>query len=241
MGETPIARFIENMARESAAAADRLVADRDALRAQLAERDREIERLRAEFQRINVQDPELMEKVRGFVNAEHGLVVDMQDDTGRTGLYVETGFLRGLLGEIARMEAVEMSRGIALACEISDHKKTWEALSASQAREREAMEAHLRTIDQRDAAEDALSDAFRLVTGREPEWSNLFGYADAMEEITASLGQKESALAAARKALEDLLGCFVHPCHPGEAAMSAMVSVRELKRYRAALAPEQKG
>lgn len=43
--------------------------------------------------------------------------------------------------------------------------------------------AHLRTIDERDAAESALSDAYRAVCGREPEWSNNFGYADAVREM----------------------------------------------------------
>ena len=60
--------------------------------------------LREEFNRINVRDPELMAKARGYANADHGLVVDMQDGTGRTGLYVETGFLRLLF---ARNEELE--------------------------------------------------------------------------------------------------------------------------------------
>jgi hypothetical protein len=38
-------------------------------------------------------------------------------------------------------------------------------------------------IAERDAAEDALSAAFALVTGREPEWSNLFGYPEALAEM----------------------------------------------------------
>ncbi len=38
-------------------------------------------------------------------------------------------------------------------------------------------------IDERDAAEDALSQAFYLVTGRSPEWSNVFGHSQALEEI----------------------------------------------------------
>lgn len=41
-------------------------------------------------------------------------------------------------------------------------------------------------IDQRDAAEEALSHAYYLVTGRSPEWSNLFGHTEALEEIEDS-------------------------------------------------------
>jgi len=40
-----------------------------------------------------------------------------------------------------------------------------------------------RLIDQRDSAEEALSQAYFLVIGRSPEWSNLFGHAEALEEI----------------------------------------------------------
>jgi len=38
-------------------------------------------------------------------------------------------------------------------------------------------------IDERDNAENALSQAYYLVTGHSPEWSNLFGHAEALEEI----------------------------------------------------------
>ena len=40
-----------------------------------------------------------------------------------------------------------------------------------------------RLIERHDAAEDALSQAYRIVTGDLPEWSNMFGYWDALGEI----------------------------------------------------------
>lgn len=43
--------------------------------------------------------------------------------------------------------------------------------------------AHERTIEQRDKAEEALSQAYYIITGRSPEWSNLFGTNEALEEI----------------------------------------------------------
>jgi hypothetical protein len=43
--------------------------------------------------------------------------------------------------------------------------------------------AHLQTIDERDAAEEALSQAYFLVKGESPQWSNLFGHNEAIEEI----------------------------------------------------------
>jgi chromosome segregation ATPase len=42
---------------------------------------------------------------------------------------------------------------------------------------------HLQTIDERDRAEETLSQAYFLITGRSPEWSNLFGYDEALEDI----------------------------------------------------------
>lgn len=41
----------------------------------------------------------------------------------------------------------------------------------------------LQLIDERDNAEEALSQAFYIVTGRSPEWSNLFHHNEALEEI----------------------------------------------------------
>lgn len=57
-------------------------------------------------------------------------------------------------------------------------------MSAERATELELEEAaHIQTIAERDAAEEALGRAYALVTGREPVWSNLFGYARALAEI----------------------------------------------------------
>lgn len=43
--------------------------------------------------------------------------------------------------------------------------------------------AHLQTIDERDAAEEALSQAYFLIKGQSPQWSNNFGHEEALEEI----------------------------------------------------------
>ena len=39
------------------------------------------------------------------------------------------------------------------------------------------------TVDQRDAAEEAVSEIYFRLLGRSPEWSNLFGFPQAIEEI----------------------------------------------------------
>lgn len=48
--------------------------------------------------------------------------------------------------------------------------------------ELEADETQL--IQERDFAEAALSDMYEAATGERPEWSNWFGFADAVEEVT---------------------------------------------------------
>jgi hypothetical protein len=56
---------------------------------------------------------------------------------------------------------------------------------------------HGRTIDQRDAAEDALGRMFQAVTGRVAEWSSAWGYTDAIEEVeehVAALARQPAAV-----------------------------------------------
>jgi hypothetical protein len=54
-------------------------------------------------------------------------------------------------------------------------------------------------IEERDAAEEALSQAFYLITGRSPEWSNLFGHKEALEEIDAAQRALRDAAKLAQK------------------------------------------
>lgn len=43
--------------------------------------------------------------------------------------------------------------------------------------------AHLQTIDERDQAEETLSQAYYLITGNSPQWSNNFGHEQALVDI----------------------------------------------------------
>jgi hypothetical protein len=44
-------------------------------------------------------------------------------------------------------------------------------------------QADLQVLAERDRAEDALSRAYQIVVGKEPEWSNYWGHKDAIEDI----------------------------------------------------------
>lgn len=52
----------------------------------------------------------------------------------------------------------------------------------------------LKVIDERDEAEAAISDIYFLVTGISPQWSNNFGYAEAISDIRDAISVlKQSA------------------------------------------------
>lgn len=63
-----------------------------------------------------------------------------------------------------------------------------EEIDVCSGREIEHQERQLlATIDERDAAEESLSQAYFLVIGHSPEWSNCFGHADALREIECAV------------------------------------------------------
>ena len=47
---------------------------------------------------------------------------------------------------------------------------------------------------ERDNAEEAIGGLFREVMGRPPEWSSVFGYADALEEVADTMATVRAAL-----------------------------------------------
>jgi hypothetical protein len=55
--------------------------------------------------------------------------------------------------------------------------------------------AHLKTIDERDEAQEAVSQAYYLVLGESPEWSNKFGYDAALDEIGGAVNSLKQMVA----------------------------------------------
>jgi len=65
--------------------------------------------------------------------------------------------------------------------DVSNVANEWsQALAKAEARDEEM----LKVIDERDEAEDSLGDAYAYVTGRVAEWSSLFGYDEATNEMS---------------------------------------------------------
>lgn len=80
---------------------------------------------------------------------------------------------------------------------------------------------HEQTIGERDAAEEALSQAFYLIVGHSPEWSNLFGHKEALGEIDdaqrllrETIANQSAEIARLRVALEDLIDAVEPPPEP---------------------------
>ena len=53
--------------------------------------------------------------------------------------------------------------------------------------------ALLRAVGERDKAQEVVSQAYYLVTGRSPAWSDLFGYDEALEEIADAVSVLKQA------------------------------------------------
>lgn len=87
-----------------------------------------------------------------------------------------------------------MNAGIAR-LEMSSSQPSTKAPEAQPPAENDSKEEQM--MAERDDAEEAMSQAYYIVTGRSPEWSNMFGYKEALEEI-------EDALSVLRQTIKPL-------------------------------------
>jgi DNA repair exonuclease SbcCD ATPase subunit len=76
-----------------------------------------------------------------------------------------------------------------------------DALDRLTAELAQAVTAHEKAIEERDEAEEFAGNVYYRIMGRSPEWSNKFGYSQALEEITAELAQAIRERDEARKRL----------------------------------------
>lgn len=66
------------------------------------------------------------------------------------------------------------------------------ALEAEEKRIAELERSETQLINERDAAEYALADMYQAATGERPEWSNMFGFADAVDVVEERLATLEA-------------------------------------------------
>lgn len=65
-------------------------------------------------------------------------------------------------------------------------------LEAKDRRVAELERSETQLINERDAAESALADMYQAATGERPEWSNMFGFADAVDVVEERLATLEA-------------------------------------------------
>ncbi|EDW1079190.1 ead/Ea22-like family protein [Salmonella enterica subsp. enterica] len=79
---------------------------------------------------------------------------------------------------------------------VMDNSTSWDALykklEAAEKRIAELERSETQLINERDAAESALADMYQAATGERPEWSNMFGFADAVDVVEERLATLEA-------------------------------------------------
>ncbi|HFY1708167.1 TPA: ead/Ea22-like family protein, partial [Salmonella enterica subsp. enterica serovar Typhimurium] len=65
-------------------------------------------------------------------------------------------------------------------------------ITALRQRIAELERSETQLINERDAAESALADMYQAATGERPEWSNMFGFADAVDVVKERLATLEA-------------------------------------------------
>jgi hypothetical protein len=83
--------------------------------------------------------------------------------------------------EVAAQQAADLRALLAHASELEAENAAGRTALERSNREREHELGA--AIDERDAAQEAISQAYYLIVGRSPEWSNLFGYEQALADI----------------------------------------------------------
>ncbi|EEJ8781136.1 ead/Ea22-like family protein [Salmonella enterica subsp. enterica] len=84
--------------------------------------------------------------------------------------------------------------------ELTDQKATWVTWAENASgmvdmlrlRIAELERSETQLINERDAAESALADMYQAATGERPEWSNMFGFADAVDVVEERLATLEA-------------------------------------------------
>ncbi|EJJ1761569.1 ead/Ea22-like family protein [Salmonella enterica] len=75
---------------------------------------------------------------------------------------------------------------------IAERGKDISELEAARQRLAELENSETQLINERDAAESALADMYQAATGERPEWSNMFGFADAVDVVEERLATLEA-------------------------------------------------
>lgn len=90
-----------------------------------------------------------------------------------------------LVDELEKAQKLATQQGN-IACALFDE------VTAQRNRIAELENSESQLIQERDDTEEALADMYQAATGERPEWSNAFGFADAVDAVEQRLGYLES-------------------------------------------------
>ncbi|ELW4723655.1 ead/Ea22-like family protein [Salmonella enterica] len=151
---------------------------------------------------IDSDDIDLRFEVDG---TETGTTVSIVDECGHAAQII-TALLDENLQLQREKDAIE-AVALALRDDMQQAREQLEAAEKRNAEQREYYEgviadgskriaelenSETQLINERDAAESALADMYQAATGERPEWSNMFGFADAVDVVEERLATLEA-------------------------------------------------
>ena len=129
-------------------------------------------------------------------------------------------------GPLWRRTEREAGNELAERCE--EYLKRAQAAEAALAEEEKA---HEQTVTERDEAEEALSQAYYLIVGRSPEWSNLFGHEQALEDINdAQYALRQAIKPQATPTREEIVAAIMSHVRPDRVKVELRPTIDELER-----------
>lgn len=97
-----------------------------------------------------------------------------------------------LLDELEAVQKISAARLEAIDRTHKMFQREKDRADAAEKRIAELERSETQLINERDAAESALSDMYQAATGERPEWSNMFGFADAVDVVEERLATLEA-------------------------------------------------
>lgn len=154
-----------------------------------------LRQLESQLSKYREEDTDLHREIHRLQSEHHSALMRAE----------ESGYAKGLKDYAAIDQQLQTARQTIAALEIKINQLSI-VLAAAKIEDETARQTVERLekseetlIDERDDAESAIADAYIAVTDLVPEWSNVFGFRDAKNEIEETVTQLKSDLAKAKE------------------------------------------
>ncbi|EFP1213594.1 ead/Ea22-like family protein [Salmonella enterica] len=153
--------------------------------------------------RFDDDDALIHREVAGYIpicriegaHPESGFDEDFQMEQQANAEFISAANPATVLALLDELEAeIGYREGAFIACNRWHDKfrETEDKLECAERRIAELENSETQLINERDAAESALADMYQAATGERPEWSNMFGFADAVDVVEERLATLEA-------------------------------------------------